>query len=150
MSGDWLDELQAEEKAERERYIQEAAARNKLIAQEAPRMFERLLASFKAVAGNCRVPGVALRFDRPERDLGRVTVTIHRGVTPLRTDVNVTLDLENQEVKTASQVGGTQTFHFGVTYGVVSLYQESTRISKLETVCEIALKPLLSAAKALH
>lgn len=150
MERDWLDQLQAQERAERDRQIQEAAARNKLIYQEAPKIFERLLASFKTVAANCKVSGVTMRFDRPERELGRVMVTIHRGNTPLRTGVEIQFFPESQEIKCSSEVGGTQIFHFGVTYGAVSLYHDSRRINKIDTVCEIALKPLLSAARALH
>jgi hypothetical protein len=150
MERDWLDGLQTQERVERERQIQEAAARNRLIYQEAPKIFERLLASFKTVAANCRVSGVTLRFDRPEQELGRVIATIDRGVAPLRTGVNIQFFPESQEVKCTSEVGGTQTFYFGVTFGAVSLYHDGRRISKIDTVCEMALKPLLSAARALH
>ncbi len=151
MAKDWLDELQAQERAEREREIQEAGARNKRVSIEAPRIFDKLLASFRLAAFNCKVGGVTLRVERPERDLGRLIAIVHRGPVPLKTGVNIQLDLERQEIKCSSELGGTETFYFGVGYGNdVGLYQDGKPIHKLDTVCDMVLRPLLSAVKALH
>jgi hypothetical protein len=151
MERDWLDELQTHERAEREREIQDAAARNKLISQEAPRIFDKLLACFRSHAANCRVSGVTLRLERPERDLGRLIATVQGRSVPLKTGMNIQLDLDRQEIKCSSEVGGTETFYFGVSYGTnVSLYQDGRLIPQMDTVCATVLRPLLIAAKALH
>lgn len=151
MDRDWLDELQTEERAEREREIQAAASRNKLILEEGPRIFDKLLACFRTTALNCKVSGLTLRLERPERDLGRLIAVVHRGSVPLTTGVNIQLDLDKQEITCSSEVGGTKNFYFGVGYGNdVGLYQDGVPVRKLEAVCEMVLKPLLTAARALH
>src|SRR5579863_6793287 len=135
MDGDWLDEVQAGERAELEREIREAKARNKLISAEAPKMFDALLVSFRRAAVTCNVSGVTLRLERPERDLGRLIATVHRGATPLKTCVDVLFDPDTQEVRCTSQVGGTETFYFGIiSPGKVGLFRDGRPIYKMDTV----------------
>lgn len=151
MEKDWLDQVQAGERAGLEREIQEAAARNRLIAAEAPRVFEALLASFRRAAFNNKVSGVTLRVERPERDLGRLIATVHRGATPLKTSVDIQLDPDTQEIRCSSQVGGTEMFYFGVVSpGTVCLFRDGRPVYKIDSVPEMVLRPLVTAVKALH
>ena len=151
MEKDWLDQVQAGERAELEREIREAAARNRLISAEAPHVFEALLASFRRAASSNKVSGVTLRLERPERDLGRLIATVQRGATPLKTSVDIQLDPDTQEIRCSSQVGGTETFYFGVVSpGTVGLFRNGRPVYKIDSVPELVLRPLVSAVKALH
>lgn len=132
--------------------LEEAALRNQLINKEARRIFEKLLECFKSAAAKVKVAGVVLAFQRPELDLGHMTVTVERrGLPPVRSTVNIELDLPLQEIRCSTfPMGGTETLHFTVAAGTVGLSYEGLPIRKLDAACEMILGPILSAARALR